>query len=396
MNIIFIGGLFPKHLLNEIKDMGSYVDYASYTFHTALVSGLDHWFADMRVVSSLRVDAYPKVKKIYFPPEDYSHKDGAIKSDRFVGLVNLPGIKMLSVFLRLRKNLKAMLKENDDNIVIAYSLNSRTAMAVATLHNRIRKCCYVIPDLPEFMSDKGGRCRAFAKGLDRQFINWAIKKIDVFALLSPYMVERLPIYDKPWVQMEGIYNPKEKDIVGTKEYLGYKSIFYSGDLDLRYGIKDILDAFELIKNDNYRLIICGAGNGKPLIEERAKKDKRIQFLGVIDHDKVISIQRGVSVLINPRHRSEEYTRYSFPSKTMEYLASGTPVVMHHLDSIPSEYDSYLNYIEEETPTSIKDKIIEICEDKIEESRNRAEAATFILNNKNAIVQTKKIYDLLLR
>ena len=65
MNVIFVGGLHPEHLLKEIKDMGSYVDYASYTFHTALVSGLDYWFPDMRLVSALRVDAYPKVKKIY-------------------------------------------------------------------------------------------------------------------------------------------------------------------------------------------------------------------------------------------------------------------------------------------------------------------------------------------
>ena len=38
--------------------------------------------------------------------------------------------------------------------------------------------------------------------------------------------------------------------------------------------------------------------------------------------------------VNPRQNNEEFTKYSFPSKTMEYLASGVPVVAYKLDGIP--------------------------------------------------------------
>ncbi|MGL5011509.1 MAG: glycosyltransferase, partial [Paracoccaceae bacterium] len=47
------------------------------------------------------------------------------------------------------------------------------------------------------------------------------------------------------------------------------------------------------------------------------------------------------VMINPRRPEGAFTRYSFPSKTMEYLASGRPVIMHWLPGMPEEYRPYL-------------------------------------------------------
>jgi len=46
-------------------------------------------------------------------------------------------------------------------------------------------------------------------------------------------------------------------------------------------------------------------------------------------------------MVNPRRPEGEFTRYSFPSKTMEYLASGRPVIMHWLAGIPEDYRPYL-------------------------------------------------------
>mgnify|MGYP003303651866 CR=1 FL=1 len=44
------------------------------------------------------------------------------------------------------------------------------------------------------------------------------------------------------------------------------------------------------------------------------------FTGKIDRSQVLALQRSATVLVNPRRNNEEYTKYSFPSKTMEYLA----------------------------------------------------------------------------
>lgn len=395
MNVIYVGTVPPSHIVQEIKELGSYMDNATLTFQSALVSGLDYWFPNMRVVSGIRVDEFPKVKKLYFNPESFSHKGSPRKEDYFVGVFNMPIFKRLFSFFYIRKGIKKVLESDDKNVVIMYSMPSNQLLAVVSLRKHLHKSCLIVPDLPEFMSVSKTWIRRCAKAIDRKIINWCVRRIDVFALLSQHMSERLPIEGKKWTQVEGIFDNRFKDVIPLDEYKQYHSILYSGDLGLRYGIKDLLDAFMLIKDSNYRLVICGTGDGVKLVKEYADTDSRINYLGTIERSKVLSLQRGVTVLVNPRYKSEEYTRYSFPSKTMEYLASGTPVIMHHLDCIPKEYDEYINYIDEETPESLRDKILEVCEtDKSLLDEQGKKARQFILDQKNAIIQTKKIVDLI--
>lgn len=108
------------------------------------------------------------------------------------------------------------------------------------------------------------------------------------------------------------------------------------------------------------------------------------------------MQREVSLLVNPRQNTEAFTKYSFPSKTMEYLASGTPVLMYKLDGIPDEYDAYLNYVDGDGVESLTAAMSQMlghdaypgCEEK---ARN---GQRFILREKNAAVQAGKILTLL--
>ena len=107
------------------------------------------------------------------------------------------------------------------------------------------------------------------------------------------------------------------------------------------------------------------------------------------------MQQQATVLINPRSSKGEYTKYSFPSKTMEYLASGTPTIMCHLPAIPQEYDEYLYYITDESAEGIKSKLIEVCEKPQQELEEFGQkAAEFIKTQKNAFVQAQKVKEML--
>ena len=72
------------------------------------------------------------------------------------------------------------------------------------------------------------------------------------------------------------------------------------------------------------------------------------------------------VLVNPRPNNEEYTKYSFPSKNIEYLMTGKPVVAYMLDGMPAHYKKFLY----EIPTgelNFTNTIIETCENTVEKS-----------------------------
>ena len=168
----------------------------------------------------------------------------------------------------------------------------------------------------------------------------------------------------------------------------------------KFGIMNLVNAFHSIPDANMQLQLCGYGDCADLIKEFSKNDSRIQYLGVVKRDTVLELQSKASLLINPRiPDGNPFTRYSFPSKTMEYFASGTPTLLYRLDGIPKEYYNYCYSLDSEHTSSadLAEKILEIKEINVDERLSLAQKARqFILDNKNPRSEAKRILELLSR
>ena len=124
-----------------------------------------------------------------------------------------------------------------------------------------------------------------------------------------------------------------------------------------------------------------------------KIDKRIIFLGKLQRENALKVMKQATVLVNPRQNNEEFTKYSFPSKTLEYLASGIPLIGYKLDGIPDEYDRFICYAEDNTIETLSKKIKKICEMSDKERYELGkQGQSFVLNEKNYVIQSKKILD----
>ena len=208
------------------------------------------------------------------------------------------------------------------------------------------------------------------------------------------MQERLNIH-VPCMVMEGIAPERDTDMNQKFAdcFSGERYVLYTGTLNYEFGIATLLDAFSKIEDSNLKLIICGFGGAESAITE--SPDKRIVYLGKVDRRQALTLQRNATVLVNPRQNNNEFTKYSFPSKTMEYLASGVPVVAYKLDGIPDEYDNYLNYVPDNSPETLATVIQNICQMSEEERKKMgARAKRFVMEEKNARIQTKRILDFL--
>ena len=91
---------------------------------------------------------------------------------------------------------------------------------------------------------------------------------------------------------------------------------------------------------DYKLQLCGAGDAVDYIVACSKKDPRITYLGQVSPEVSRGYINSSDVLVNPRQNNEEYTKYSFPSKNIDYLMSGKPVVAYMLDGIPHKYREF--------------------------------------------------------
>ena len=99
------------------------------------------------------------------------------------------------------------------------------------------------------------------------------------------------------------------------------------------------------------------------------------------------------LLINPRSAALELTKYSCPSKTFEYMASGTPVLMTHLPGLPDEYEPYLYFPQTEDSDGFANAIDNILEkDSAELEAFGLRAARFIKTEKNSELVMKKVMD----
>jgi len=394
MNIIFLSGLFPKEIRNEIENKSiGVIQYAADALQWAIVDGLDCHTEKLKIINLPYIGSYPtrykdfKIKSFLF-----SHKEGA--NDINVGFINLSLYKLYSRYYNAKRILRNILNNNNEVIVI-YAIHTPFIKAAIDLKNRnpTMKICLVVPDLPEFMSENEGFLYRFLKRKEQNILNKLIDKVDAFVILSEYMHKPLGIGNRPWVRVEGVFSAKEDNEILAKEQ--FKTILYSGTLARRYGIINLLEAFTLIKDENYRLWICGDGDAKDELIKIAKKDKRIINFGQIPRDRVLNLQKRATVLVNPRTSEGEYTKYSFPSKTMEYLASGTPCVMNNLLGIPKEYLNFLFIPENETPFELYQTIITVCQKEQSELNTLGEIAKrFILENKSSYKQCEKIYNML--
>jgi len=107
------------------------------------------------------------------------------------------------------------------------------------------------------------------------------------------------------------------------------------------------------------------------------------------------LQRKATLLINPRDGVEEFTKYSFPSKTIEYLSSGTPTILYKLKGIPEEYYNYCYTCDFEGAEGLTETIVRVLNIPSDERESMGEKAKkFILNNKNETIQSKKIIHLI--
>ena len=96
-------------------------------------------------------------------------------------------------------------------------------------------------------------------------------------------------------------------------------------MNTKFGIKNLVDAFSLIESNNYRLVLCGTGDAEDYIKEKIATDERIIFVGQVTVEIAREWMQKADILVNPRQNDEEYTKYSFPSKTLEYMLAAKPI-----------------------------------------------------------------------
>lgn len=404
MKIALLFGLFPKDNYDVIiKNSKGVIQFAADALQKALVEGLSYFSSNINIINLPYIGSYPmRYLKFWSPKSEFKYVNdaGMCIYGTNVRFCNLCGYKLFSRFINAYNELKSWSEKNkeEEKIVVIYAIHTPFIKACVKLKKKYKiKIVLIVPDLPECMGGQNSFIRNRLQKLNHKVLTNLYPSIDGFVLLSKYMTELLPIQNKPWTVVEGIFNNASDDVSidVSREDDKIKTIFYSGTLAKRYGILNLVEAISSIDDENVRLMICGDGDSVGIIKEYVKKDNRIIYKGQLPRTEVLKLQRSATLLVNPRTPEGEFTKYSFPSKTMEYLASGVPTLLYKLPGIPDEYYKYCYAIEELGIPALANKINEILKlDDIVLKAKGLEAQKFICENKNPKEQTKKIINLI--
>lgn len=296
------------------------------------------------------------------------------KNFHYINVINLPVIKNIITGIKTRAFIMKNAQPGDAVVAdLLCASGSRGALRAARKKNVAT--VGIVTDLPKYLPGRAGSA---------PFIKLFKKNAELcsgYVLMTMAMHEELP-KDKTFIVIEGMAeDPLTEKAVSKGDYC-----LYAGGLEEAYGVRDMVTAFINIheKHPETTLRIYGNGTLREWISEKSNEYPFIEYLGQKPNETVVMDEINARLLINPRPASGDFTAFSFPSKNLEYLATGTPVLCYMLPGMPEVYKSYILEIGDSLEKSLDNALSN------DNSQMGQKARAFVLDRKNKKAQAKNL------
>jgi glycosyltransferase involved in cell wall biosynthesis len=297
-------------------------------------------------------------------------------------------------YIELYKKTYAYIKDftRDENSFVVLNLMCMTGSfaAIRACKKNKRACVGVLTDLPaHLMTDQSLKSK-----IKQKIHSYIINKCDSYVFLTESMKDKVAVNGKKYIVVEGSV---DCDMQRTENKLSdkyeKKVCHYAGMLFEKYGVSMMVEAFIKASVKNAELHIYGSGDYANKLKTICEKHKNIIYHGIKLNDVVVAEQIKSTILINPRTSEGAFTKYSFPSKNLEYMASGTPTLLCNLPGMPDEYTDYVFVLKDETVDGMSKMLKQILSMDLKQLHGFGDKAKqFVLINKSNIAQTQKILD----
>lgn len=395
MNLMYFSGVCDEDLLQSNELHKQPYNVAQRLFESALV---DEW----QRVSDLNLEIISLFGTEYFPRGTlvFKRQHSEIQGLHYLGFINLPFLREASVFfstcISIFRWCAARRHEGPRYLFSSYHFLP-VSLAIVIMGKLLRVPRVVtFTDLSLFIysAQRISKMPVYKRLFIRPYVR-LVKMLeqsyDGYVLFSAHMNPVVNPRAKPSVVVEGIYNDSALGTVNPDRC--ENAIAHAGTLNREYGIGKILEAFALLEDPTLELWLIGSGDMDREIAEKSLSDPRIKHFGLLPREAVFRHLSEAKLLVNLRNPDDIYTRYSFPSKLFEYMASGTPVLTTKLPGIPAEYYPYLYSVDNLNSNTIAEVVRAIMS---ESHASRGEigqrASRFVRTAKNRHVQASRILD----
>ncbi len=386
--LLYISTGIPKEEVDRLR--GKQTDFSSNSllpisvFHGNLLSGFAECYDEVAALSGV------PISRRNFNVLRYRGKKIVKGNIRYTipGFFNVPVLKQLTTIVKIWFCIiKWYIRNRKHNCHILIDGTFYTGLIALGMASPFMKAKTgaIVVDYYSFMDPEGTK-------LSQKLYYALLKCIDRFVFVTDHLEKQVNRYGRKYMIMEGLVSAQQtqEQMPETGDYC-----LYAGGLHKIYGVDKLVDAFHESELP-YSLHLYGNGELIDYIQKISEEDPRIAYKGILPHDQLLEVERGARLLVNPRPvRGELDTRYNFPSKLMEFMQSGRPVITTKLLGIPEEYDRFMFFFEDDTKEKLREGLETVL--AMEESESSAfakQAQKYVNENKNNIVVGKKICDLL--
>ena len=298
--ILFCGSYIPKEDSFRIKNPQE----ASNNFQHEFINYLE-MYAHVDVLSY-----------ICFPVDDWCRIKKSLQDIGMRGVFKVKNI--IGVFRQYYREFVALLRKKPDKVIV-YNMNYMYSFIWMLCRLYRIKCSLIIADFTPAREEStfSGKAKAILCGKQLNCFNEQI-------VLSPELYKQ--IKNESVILLQGGINPKKYMDFSRSVMSDKMKIVFSGALERSTGIDVLLNQFFYVKNDKIKLIISGNGSLKEDVIEATKKDSRIEYRGFLKEAEYLELLKESNVLINPRNMELLQSKNNFPSKILEYLATGRPII----------------------------------------------------------------------
>jgi glycosyltransferase involved in cell wall biosynthesis len=390
--IVYVGSVLPA----AAKFHDPAFSPAGNLFQLNLLRGLVDGGVRLRAVLTQRpMRSFPRSSTLWCPPGREDLGDGLPATH--LPFLNLPLLRPISVGMMVVAGVwrAARRVERGHLIVCTYNLSEPpglfSLMAARLVGAKAVALIYDV-HVPGALVPA-----SWSRRLDFLLQRWLMPRFDGLVVVTS-SIARDFAPRVPHIRVDGGVSESMLEVGRRRKRRSEEGPFTmvsAGGLHPGNGIEEMLGAMRLLPGPAYRLRIAGAGPLEQQVRAAQARDPRIEYCGLLSFEQVLDLYASADVLLNVRVTKRLDTRYYFPSKTMEYLASSVPVITTCPGNVREDFTGLAYFLEDESPAGLARLIAEVAAlpQQQREATGRA-AWEFVATHRTWPVQARRIADFL--
>ena len=385
--VCLLGFTIADAAQDEIIAVDRHMPAQTHNFAWSLVTALREAGLGVRLLSVWPVSDFPGNPRVLLRSAPFETR--GVRGE-YLGFVNLVGLKHVTRFLQCLTRGSRALRRWRPSVLLVHGVHS-PFLLYAAIARRILglTAVVVLTDPPGVVLQDDRLVTRLLRRLDSELVRWALRWIDAVIALTPDLARDFAP-GKPALVIDGISQFSCEAEVPRKNRTR-RTVIYAGSLRASYGVDRLVHAVSGLTEPPATLEVYGSGELADWVRDVAAGQAQVNGPRLLSREDLTTAYRSADLLVQPRPTDQSFVQYSFPSKIIEYMASGTPVLTTRLVSVTDEYTPYVYWIDDESPAGIRKALRDVLllpeDERLKKGRRAAE---FIRATRSSVAQGKRI------